>query len=168
MASLLAISSIGLSSAHGQSEIQATRTPSTSPTSGTNATRIFLKCAELRVNAAPTRRKDQIPSIIATSQGQFPARLTAIQNEQALAAQAATNLQLPTAVQFAGTAGWMASPHRTTAGSPIFIKSSNFSAAQLIKTNQVWPTAIGGTVPPGLTGSGRTLLMWDGGSNGVP
>jgi Subtilase family len=63
---------------------------------------------------------------------------------------------------------WIGSATLTHGGSPIFVKSSNRTSAALIKTNQVWPAAAGGTVAPGVTGAGRSILMWDGGIGGVP
>jgi hypothetical protein len=83
------------------------------------------------------------------------------------AADAARALKLMPDGVFEDGAWWIPGSV-TAAGAPLFLKSNNKSSAVLLKTSQVWPAAAGGTIPPGLDGHGRRVLMWDGGMDGTP
>lgn len=137
-------------------------------TGGTSTVRKFTNAIELTLpDGKPGRLKDlgtRAESLAVDRRATVSAALAA---ESSRAVDAATKLRVLPSGKFEDGRWWTA-PVLTEGGAPLFMKSSNKSNAVILKTNQVWPASAGGTIAPGLSGSGRSVLMWDGGTAGTP
>lgn len=147
--------------------VAAPAAPATTTSTRVAPGRTFTNAYELKTPGGEVSTVSaQMAAQDAIHTSRFPEQLTLQKAERTKASEKAAALGLQSARLSNGS--WVGSPTLTHGGSPIFVKSSNLSSATLIKTNLVWPAAAGGTVAPGLTGSGRSILMWDGGIGGIP
>ncbi len=154
-------------------EIQATSTSVAAPAPGSAGTTTLGKrpitgATEVTSLAGvPCCLKNRAVEEDGVNTAQQPARAAALAQADSAATAAAVALHLRVSAQLSG-GGWIACPQLNDGGAPLFLKSFNRSNAIMIKTSQVWPAAAGGTIAPGLDGTGRQVLMWDGGAGGIP